>query len=418
MARGSDVAAWALSIGLATAYGACGRSSLPVNGGQGGGATASSSQSTTSGVSSSSGGMGGGPPCITWSVAPGAPVALTDFGGDSLLTSTSVEGSNVFVASLNDDDPSPDPTWRIRVVSGDLQTIEPSQIVLEHLPSVSIAGMSVATSLGHRGGIAWDEGNGCRFIALGEDGSAVAGVEALGDQACYWLTATAAGFVAFSSPSYAAGPLSLITIAPASLDVTPSIISPASFVPLTHALFDDGTLLLGWQSDASVVVQHVDETGTLLSMPLQLIPYMDGSTIVALGSLGSSGLVAWAPGSSSPGEVDVQAIDEDGNPTGPSTLLAASDGATVNALDVKAVAGGAMVIWAEGVEGEASVMMAQVVTPAGSPLGAPLVVPTPASMAVQNVRIAPTPEGIVVAFSGSVPMTPAQVFALRLVCGG
>jgi hypothetical protein len=403
-------------------------------GGQGGEATASSSQSASSSsqsasssVSSSSGGgaggTGGAPPCVTWSVAPGEPVVFVNItdpsDGDALLTSTSVEGSNVFVGSLNDDDPSPDPTWRVRVVSGDLQTIGPSQIALEHLPNVSIAGMSVATSLGHRGGIAWDEVNGCRFVALGEDGSAAGGVEAVGDQACYWLTATTAGFVAFISPSYAAGPLSLVTLTPSSLNTKPNIISTPSFVPLTHALFDDATLLLGWQSDTSVVVEHVDETGTLLSMPLPLIPYTADSTIVALASLGSSGLVAWAPGDPSPGEVDVQAIDEDGNPTGPSTVLVtASGGVSVSSLDVKAVAGGAMVIWAEGPEGAASLMTAQVVTSAGSPLSAPLFVPTPAPMTVQNVRLAPTPEGVVVAFSGSAPMMQSQVYALRLVCGG
>jgi hypothetical protein len=51
----------------------------------------------------------------------------------------------------------------------------------------------------------------------------------------------------------------------------------------------------------------------------------------------------------------------------------------------------------------------------GAPLAPPLAVPSPKYL--QNLRLAPTPAGVVLAFDAELPMTLTQVFVVRLVCG-
>jgi hypothetical protein len=78
--------------------------------------------------------------------------------------------------------------------------------------------------------------------------------------------------------------------------------------------------------------------------------------------------------------------------------------------------GARIAAWAKGAPGAADAMTAQAVTSAGAPMGPKLAVPTPKYL--QNVRLAPTSAGVVVAFDAELPMALTQVFVLRLVCGG
>jgi hypothetical protein len=415
MDRGAQIAAWALVASLTTACGA--RTNLTISAGHGGAATATTSTGSGGEQPDAGADAEAAAPCASWAVAPGEPVALTDPSGDSILTSAAVEGESVFVASSNDNDPSPDPTWRVRVVSGDLQTVGPSQVVLTHPQSVALSGMSLSTSSGHHGGIAWDEVNACRFVALAEDGSPAAPPVTVGGDACYWLSATTTGFVAFIAPNFGTGPVSRVTLDASGqvVDKTPDLIPVQSIYPLARARFDDGTMLLAWLSGTTIVAQRFGETGGALSTAKTLLTFNSGPTRVALASLGSSGLVVWAPGDSALGEVDVQPIDEDGNPTGSTTLLAPVDGATVAGLDAKPVVGGALVVWAKGAPGAADTMTVQAVGTTGAVMGPPVPVPSPQYL--QDLRLAPTPAGVVLAFDAELPMTLTQVFVVRLVCG-
>jgi hypothetical protein len=367
-----------------------------------------------------SGGEGGtaSPPCFAWSVVPVEPLALTNPIGDSMLTSVAVDGARVFIASTNNNDPSPDPTWRVRVVSDDLATIGASQAVLTRPQHISYSGLGVAIRFGHRGAIAWDEANGCRFVALGADGSAAA-TATVSDSWCYWLYATSGGFVAMSSPLGSFAPLAMLALDPSGnvLAAHPNVVPPdqATTYPFARTRFDDGSILLAWtESPSTVLVQRFSETGESLSQP-KALPSFGHDTNLGMASLGSSALVVWSPGDTSPGEVRLMRIDEDGNALGADTVLAAMDGVPVGRIDVAAIPGGALALWTKGPEGAYDTMTVQAVTNEGAAVGSTFAVPTPKFLL--DVRLAVTPAGALVAYDAQLAGALTQVFVSRLVCG-
>ena len=377
---------------------------------------------TGAGGANGGGGTGGAgaPPCYSWSVVPGEPIALTDPVGDSMLTSAAPDGDRVLVASTNDNDPSPDPTFRVRVVSDDLATIDPSQAVLSRPQQSSYSGMSLAAGSGHRAGIAWDEYDGCRFVALGPDGAASAAPVGITTSWCYWLSPTASGFTAMSSPLGSLAPLTLLTLDPggnvvgSQPDVVPP--DPADTYPLDRARFEDGSTLLAWLEGSSTIrVQRFSETGEALSQPKALPePQFGYDTSFALGAVGSSALIAWSSGPLNLGQVLIQPIDEDGNALGDPSELAPADGLFVGRIDLVAARGGALVLWIRGQQGAYDTMTVQPVTTDGVAMGGPVTVPTPPFLL--DVRLTTTPLGAMVAYDAE-QSAPTQVFVSRLQCG-
>jgi len=416
------LALWGLAmVVLALALAACGaRSSLPDAAAGGAGASSSGSGAGAAGGGDQPGGAGG-VPCQAWSLAPGEPIALTDAVGDSLLTSVAVEGNSVLVATMNDNDPSPDPAWRVRRLSADLSTLGPSQIALTHAQGVSLSGGSLASDFGHRGLVAWDDVAGCRFVALSADGAPAAAPLSVADRWCFWLRATAGGFTAFASVPFAFSPLSMLMLAAqGQLVASQDDLVPASTettFPRGRAKLSDGSTPIVWSAgSASIMVQRFSETGEPLSSAEPLLAPADGLRF-AIGARGNGALVAWASGAQGTGELQVEPVDADGHPTGPATTIAADTTSLVGHISLAAVGDGALLAWSKGPQsGAYQTMTVQQITAAGLPVGAPISVPTP--QFIGGVALVPTAAGVLILFDAEAPATLTQVFALRLVCSG
>jgi hypothetical protein len=385
--------------------------------GAGGTETAGGAAGGAAPGSGGTGGTGGAPaPCVNWSVATPVPVAFTDPIGDSALTGLARDDDRIFVASTNDNDPSPDPTFRVRSASLDLSTLGASEVALTRPQSVSYSGLGIASGFGRHGGVSWDEANGCRFVSF--DVNAVPSTPTkIEDVWCYWAFATESGFIAFASPTFQLSPLELLTLDGAGAliskksDLTPP--ESGSSYPLARARFDDGTILLGWSSDfSSTTLQRFSESGDALGAPVHGFPYGPEASL-ALASLGASGLVAWTPGSANPGQVSVQSIDEDGAPNGLVSTLAPASGILAGRVDVARAGGGALVVWTQGNLGAYHAMVAQPVSAEGIANAPPLTIPAPGY--VGTLRVIGLDDGAIVVFEAE-NAAPTQVFATRLSC--
>jgi hypothetical protein len=408
---------------------ACGARTSPRTdlGGHGGAGTTSSAgggggSSTTTTTSSSTGGAA---PCLSWKVGAPAPIPLTDSIGDSQLTGVAVEGDRVFVATTNNNDPSPDPTWRVRVVSADLASVGPSQVVLSRPSSVSFSGLGLAAGGGHRGGVAWDESNGCRFIALDTDGSAPAGPVSITGPWCYWPYATADGYTTFVSPSFELAPLALVMLdangAPGKVNsgIVPKPPAPSTTFPLARARLDDGSIALAWAvmppapgSPVGLAVQHFQPTGDPAAPQGVLTAFAHASTF-AMTSVGTALL---AVGTTVPPGTAVlsQPLDANGVPLADAATLSPDDGVAVGRVTATAVPEGALVAWTKGQAGAFDALKVQMTKADGTTMGAAVDIATPPFLGM--VALARTGAGVVVAFEAEAPGTPAQVFVTRLVC--
>ncbi len=185
---------------------------LPSQAAGGSGATGGSAGTAGSG---GTGGSAGAPACVTWSVVPGDPVALTEPIGDSLLTALVRDGNHVTVGSTND-------------------------------------------------------AQGCRFVELGADGAASVAPHRIAKSWCYWPVATQSGFIAFNSPDFTFAPLTLLTMNKHGhvTKTTPDLIT--SGAPQTYpaglARFNDATVLVAWSdSGGGFTAQHLDQNGNKLA---------------------------------------------------------------------------------------------------------------------------------------------------------
>ena len=158
--------------------GACGARSQLELGASGVGGAASrgvgagpSSTGPSTSSSSGSGGGGGPPACAAWSFVSSLPTKLPNNQGDTLLTSVVADGPEVLIATTNVNDPSPNPTWHVISLTNDASLPGLTQAVMSRpATGVSFGGLSLAVGPAGRGGIAWDEVHGCRFIALEQEG--------------------------------------------------------------------------------------------------------------------------------------------------------------------------------------------------------------------------------------------------------
>jgi len=339
------------------------------------------------------------------------------------------EGSQLFVATSlgipSGPSPSDDPTWRVRVVSDDLATMGPPQIVLTRsaAPSPAPAIGSIAAGLGHRGLLTWDDVDGCRFVALGDDGSSAGQALGLGHEPCFWLTATEGGFVAFVTPAYYDYPATLLTLdgngnplgQVANVVTDPSANSSGIPKPVRLA---DGTMLMLWKSGFSILGLRVSEAGAPLSVPSIMATSPNGFDQVAGASLGSGALLAAAthlPQPEEPGLIVVP-VDENGVP-GLSIPFAL--GQQLSSVAVSVGAAGPIISWSL-IDGGSSLgpLLVQPVTPAGAPT-APLVQVEPGWTAT-DLHGAGTALGALIAFLGDQPgddpSHPTQAYVARVPC--
>lgn len=409
--------AGAVAMGGSAAGGSGGTGAFAGTGGRITGGSGGTGGEITGG-SAGTGGSGGAPACTAWSVAPAAPVALTDATGDSMLTSLRADGNHVFVGTMNDNDPSPDPTWRVRVIKDDLSDLGTSHVVMKHPQSVSLSGLGVAIGSGHRGAVAWDDAEGCRFVELGPDGAVIASPRPIAKTWCYWPIATQIGFAAFSSPAFTFTPLTLLvmdrqgTVIKRRPDVITSTTTPNQTYPRGVAHFDDGTLLVAW-SDVAFYAQHLDTDGNKLGPRAGLTPGGPNARF-ALASTGSGALIALGLGDAGTGNLlRVEPFDENGHTTGPPVTLVQTNQAIGHVAVARAM-GVALVAWSEGQSGAEKTIRVVPVSFDGKPLGAPFVAPSPPF--VGNLRLVGTPAGALLVYEAEQPNTLTQVFAERLVC--
>jgi hypothetical protein len=346
-----------------------------------------------------------------WNFLPSKPVALTEPIGDSALASVVREGNRVFVGTTNDNDPSPDPTWRVRVIKEDLSDLGTSQVVMKRPQGVSLSSIGIAIGSGHRGGIAWDDAQGCRFVELGADGAAITAPHQIANSWCYWPVATQSGFIAFNSPSFTFTPVTLLTMNKHGhvTKTRPDIVTPAASgsSPAGLARFDDGTLLVTWSDGNGVTGQHIDASGNTLA-PAAGMSISGPNPRFALGSMGSSALGVESGGAA----VVAEPFDEDGQHSGPPNTFTTSG--SVGHVAVARARGAALVAWSEGPSGAYHVLRVQPVHPDGSTLGAPVVAST--LPFIGSLRVVGTSTGALVVFEAEKPGTLTQVFAVRLVC--
>jgi hypothetical protein len=365
------------------------------------------STSTTSSASSSSG-AGANGACSTWSRASEPPIALTDASVNSELTAVLAEASRVFIATNNIDAPTSDPTWRVRVVSDDLTTLGSPTPVMSWPSNLNRSGLRLASGFGHRGAMAWDESQLCRFISIADDGSPSNVPTTIAPDWCYWLSATQKGFTAFISPNEHLLPLDEVIVdANGNLvdkhATLPNNGDPSSY-PLAHLDFADGTSLILFRTKNAVMRVHLDAAGTTLYQSTPL--YFAEPLALAAVSLGDRALIAWTP-TEPAGELWVGTMSEDGEIGAAQSV--ATGAANINDVALAVAGPGALLAWS-AIAPELSGIQVQPLTRDGQPSGAPLMIPTAVSNRVQLVG---TPRGALVVFDDKAPQ---QVFATPLLC--
>ncbi len=312
---------------------------------------------------------------------------------------------------MNDNDPSPDPTWRVRVVRDDLSDLGTSHVVMQHPQGVSLSGIGVAIGSGYRGAVVWDDAQGCRFVQLGANGAPTAAPQGITKSWCYWPIATPSGFVLFNSPAFTFAPLRLLSL-DKSGQVTqthPGVIN--SNVPQTYpagiAHFNDGSLLVTWRvAGGTIVGQHLDRNGNKLAPQNPMLP-ISNAVRYAIASMGNLALTVTGDN-----HVYTEPFDEDGQNKPPSQLAQVAAG--TGHVAVARAGNVALVGWSEGPSGAYHTLRVRPVDFSGKPLGPSVVVSTLSF--IGTIRLIGTPAGALVVFEAERPNTPTQVFAVPLVC--
>jgi hypothetical protein len=327
-----------------------------------------------------------------------------------MLTSAVRDGDDALVAYSNDNDPSPDPTWRVRRVGMDGSLPSPSSVALTRGRMLSYGGLSLANGPLGRAGVAWDEVNGCRFVPLGADGTPSASAHGVGDGWCFWLHETRAGY-SFFAGEFAVPPIAAVMLNTRGelVGMTPPLTPRGPGVyPAGRAWFDDSTFLFAWYQDVQVVARHFDGGGGGIASATLITQNTTGGIRATLSSLGDSAMSAWVDPET--GSVAVAALDEDGGASVPSVVGTAT-GSTVIA---SARSGdGALIGWAFPDRDGVYRLHLLNVTAAGTPGAA-----ADASLLlfVSSLAMVLTPAGGLAIFTGENGAAPQQVFALPLVC--
>lgn len=376
------------------------------------GATTSSTDDVSSSATSSS--TGPGPVCTTLGAPLSQPIALTEPSGDAMLTSLLSEGDRTFFASANNNGPSPDPTWRVRQVSPDLQRIGASEVVAKHPQSVSFSAMSLASANGHRGGLFWDESHGCRFVAITDDGAAGESTEIDPSLWCYGLVATASGFQAFASKPFGFLPLTLLTLdangkLTSSVDVLTST-DPEAFAR-GRAVLDDGSYVLAFskKSDDGTAygATRIGADGEVIVPPHPLVS-LGADDRFAITSVGDHPLAVWSS-DHAPGDVLVANLDASGKPV--TVTLVGHAKPPVLDVTIHRYGDGALVGWSDG--SDDSIQVARVGAE-GELLDAAIEILAPGEP--RALRLAPTNFGAMVGFMALAPGALTQVWATALPC--
>jgi hypothetical protein len=335
--------------------------------------------------------------------------------GDTLLTSVVADGNEVLIATTNDDDPSPDPTWRINSLTDDASLPGLTQTILSRpATGFSFGGLSLAVGPAGRGGIAWDEVDGCRFVPLAEEGVPNGPpVNISNANWCYWLSPHLGGFATFASTPFSLADLELFSLKPAGHveGVFPSITLGSDTSPAGHLQLADDTWLLAWFQPGEVAATHIDAIGKPIGPILPLLDADVDSTRFTFRPMGDGALMAWSP-VPAPSDVHIQFVAA--NLTLGSSSVIATAVPDIDGIDVAEVPGGALVAWlSSGMP--SSVLTVQAIDTTGAPVGPPLTNDVPSF--ANNLRMVATPLGAMVVFEAEQELDPVQVFALALQCG-
>jgi hypothetical protein len=343
------------------------------------------------------------------------------------LDSVAVDGTTVFVASSTAYGATAgggpncnfDPAWHVTWASEDLSMIGQNPIVMSFSQAQAVTPGSVAAGFGHRGFMGWDNPDGCRFVALNADATAAGQPTLIGSNVCGSLIATETGFVALETLAQSAAPATLLR-----LDASGNVLATAPIVgPGPSAVaapgrslvrFEDGTLLIAWQSGQSSTVlgMHVSEEGAALAPPSVLFaPPAQTNTFpyFAVASLGTNALAAWGNGNAT--TLTIEPAAENASP-GAATSLTSS---WFTFLDVGSYSAGALVAWTEDVApntGEPGALTVQSVTSMGAITSPPVSIPgypnTPPLLVA-------TPTAQLVAFAGGFGNSPGAEFGVFLM---
>ena len=353
------------------------------------------------------------PQCTSWQGSIGAPVALTDTSEDSMLTGFAVESSRVFVATVTSG-----PTWRVRAVSDDLSSLGAQNVVLRGTRRTwYYGGLSVAAQYGRRGSLAWNDADGCRFVSLAQDGSPSAKPVTVGDNICFWLSATPTGFDAIESSSNWDAPYERVSLSDVGTVAQRKELVPArngSTYPRGHAAFDDASMMLAWSSSGSVLIQRYSSAGEKISAAESLLAYRRDLDF-ALTSVGSAALAAWISDYTD-GNLMVQSLGKDAT-TGRPAVVGTPGGSRV--MSIGAAGTGALVAWVNPNENNSGYTLAiQPVTKAGALEGTVMTVPIRTANVVR-IRVLGTPSGAMLLYEGedtTLRNPRVQVFAIRVKC--
>jgi hypothetical protein len=330
-----------------------------------------------------------------------APVVISKPSLDTFLMNVAVAGDQILVSTCTDDGAEVPATCQVQAVSRDLQRVGAPHAVLTRQPPFPppgpILNSLIAAGDDRQAAFTYDPDDGCRFVALGADGSPLGSPVAVDTPAqCFSPVATASGFTALFDALTSPGTPS--SVAALALDGSGHLVGgPAEVAEILHAYgsarFDDGSILFAYTADGhTVLVEHLSQAGAPLAPPRSLGDFARISAVipttfdnVSFAGLGSSALAVFptAPRSSEGmWTFAVDALDEDGNVTHSATVQADHPLVLLGSAGRTAFLG-----WVPGettqdndVTTGGAPLVVQPVTPDGAAVGSPFEVVAPITL--------------------------------------
>lgn len=366
----------------------------------------------------------------TWEIV-GPPVRVSgdpaEVPGDVGLEDAVATTGGALVAWVTPGDLSHPQTAVARLVAFDLVLNGFEHVVLR-APDVTtpLWDVSLGQGFGHVAITAWT-GARCLLRPVTLDGASNGSMVDVGTRSCGGLEATSPGFDLLLGANRATDRLESMAIDPIGTPLAAPtnifVAGPGDAIGAAgRATLSDGSFIAAAvivsPPGGRVVARHLDASGAALgdfhvvSASNQLV-----STDLSIAAVTGGALVASVRFDGSAGHAEVAALHTDAQPAA-TPLVVSSSTVSVTAIDLTSdVTGGALLAWNE-YDPAASSVHVLALSPAGTPRGAPLVVPDPVAGAryAPAVRVVTTGKQGLVVFGGRSATTNHRVYAAPLAC--
>lgn len=361
----------------------------------------------------------------TWALT-GPPVQVSAdpvVSGDVRLEDAVPTTGGALVAWSAPSDVTHPKTAIARLVGFDLVSNGDEHVVLG-APDVTspLLYVSLASGHGHVAAVAWN-GSHCVLRPITVDGASNGAMVDVVGSPCEGLEATSPGFDLMFRK---AGPPEVDLLAldavgtPLAAGVPVFPAPPGTLGPTRRATLVDGSFIAAAPADAQrVIATHRDAHGAtlgaeqLVSQSTHIEPDM-----LSIAPVTDGALVSWIAFDASGAHVAVSPLRADASPLG-GPLFVTSSPVVVSAIDLAPDAtGGALLAWAGYGGGLESGVNLVSLSAAGTPRGAPLLVPDPVPRGdlAGHVRLVTTGKQGLVFFEVRTDTTPHRVYAAPLAC--